>query len=379
MTNDGGVVGWFEDKAEDAGDALEGAGDWVSDNASDLGHGALDVAGLVPVLGEVADLGNAAWYAAEGDYANAALSAASAIPLAGYGASAIKAGKYAKKGVDAVQAGQDAASAARTASKFCSFGARTLGADGRRDPQGDLEGQGRRPGAGPRPADRRAQGQARARAVRPPRHAGQAARSASRSWPRRSTTRSGAPQKGAYMRADQLAAWRPRARHRRRLMRVKGIEAGQRPGGDGVQPRGRRHPHLPGGGRGVLVHNSCGSSVPRNADGTFAPRNGEPGRAGAADEATAMDQLAMDGAKVQRGQQSVQVDGFPRRNYDGAAQVDGKWLGVETKGGYVAQDGPAEDIRRLAEHPGQHGHDDERHGARGGLGRVGPVTPRVLR
>ena len=101
--DDGGIGGWFEDRAEDVGDALEGAGDWVSDNASELGHGALDVAGLVPVLGEVADLGNAAWYAAEGDYANAALSAASAIPLAGYGASAVKAGKYAKKGVDAVQ------------------------------------------------------------------------------------------------------------------------------------------------------------------------------------------------------------------------------------------------------------------------------------
>ena len=34
---------------------------------SDVGHAALDVAGLVPGVGEVADLANSAWYAAEGD------------------------------------------------------------------------------------------------------------------------------------------------------------------------------------------------------------------------------------------------------------------------------------------------------------------------
>ena len=121
----GGIGGWFSDRAEDVSDFADDAGDWVSDNAGDIGHGALDVAGLVPVIGEVADLGNAAWYAAEGDYANAALSAASAVPLAGYGASAVKAGKYAKKATDAVQGAQDAATATKTASKMCSFSGRT--------------------------------------------------------------------------------------------------------------------------------------------------------------------------------------------------------------------------------------------------------------
>jgi RHS repeat-associated protein len=72
---------------------------------SDLGHAVLDVVGLVPVVGEAADLANAAWYAAEGDYVNAALSAASAIPFVGYGASAIKAGRYIYKGVDAARSG----------------------------------------------------------------------------------------------------------------------------------------------------------------------------------------------------------------------------------------------------------------------------------
>ena len=56
------------------------------------GHFALDVAGLVPGYGEFADGANAAWYAAEGDYTNAALSTAAMIPFAGWGAAATKFG-----------------------------------------------------------------------------------------------------------------------------------------------------------------------------------------------------------------------------------------------------------------------------------------------
>ncbi|HEX6340286.1 RHS repeat-associated core domain-containing protein [Umezawaea sp.] len=84
---------------------------------SDIGHAALDVVGLVPVVGEAADLANAAWYAAEGNYVDAALSAASAIPFAGYGATAVKAGKYADKAVDAVQTADNVGDAAKTAAK----------------------------------------------------------------------------------------------------------------------------------------------------------------------------------------------------------------------------------------------------------------------
>ncbi|MFG3001542.1 polymorphic toxin-type HINT domain-containing protein [Streptomyces sp. NPDC048340] len=47
------------------------------------GHTALDVAGMVPVIGEAADLANGIWYAAEGDWKNAALSVASMVPVAG--------------------------------------------------------------------------------------------------------------------------------------------------------------------------------------------------------------------------------------------------------------------------------------------------------
>ncbi|MEJ3749690.1 DNRLRE domain-containing protein [Actinomycetes bacterium KLBMP 9797] len=84
---------------------------------SDIGHAVLDVAGLVPGVGEVADLANAAWYAAEGDYANAALSAASAIPFAGYAATAAKGVKYAAKGLDAAQSASKAADTARSGAK----------------------------------------------------------------------------------------------------------------------------------------------------------------------------------------------------------------------------------------------------------------------
>jgi len=51
---------------------------------------ALDVAGLVPGFGEVADGINAAIYLGRGDYANAALSAAAMIPIGGQAATAAK-------------------------------------------------------------------------------------------------------------------------------------------------------------------------------------------------------------------------------------------------------------------------------------------------
>ncbi len=53
-------------------------------------HTALDVAGMVPVIGEFADAANAGLYLLKGDYANAALSAASMIPIAGNAATAAR-------------------------------------------------------------------------------------------------------------------------------------------------------------------------------------------------------------------------------------------------------------------------------------------------
>jgi len=86
---------------------LDGHG-WLSD----LGHAALDAAGMVPVVGAVADVANGAWYAADGDYLDAGLSFAGAIPFIGDAAItsryAIKGAKYATEGVEALRAAKNA-------------------------------------------------------------------------------------------------------------------------------------------------------------------------------------------------------------------------------------------------------------------------------
>lgn len=60
-------------------------------------HLGLDLIGLAPVVGEVADLANGVIYTIEGDGINASLSYASAIPVAGWAAAGVK---FAKKTVD---------------------------------------------------------------------------------------------------------------------------------------------------------------------------------------------------------------------------------------------------------------------------------------
>jgi len=76
------------------------------DSFSDWGHLALDVAGMVPIVGAVADGVNAAWYAGEGDWASAGLSAAAMVPGLGQAATATKLGA---KGIKAYK-GADLAS-----------------------------------------------------------------------------------------------------------------------------------------------------------------------------------------------------------------------------------------------------------------------------
>jgi uncharacterized protein RhaS with RHS repeats len=68
-------------------------------------HDLLDAAGFIPVIGDLADAANAIGYALEGDYANAAISAASAL-----GGDVFKAGRLAKKVVqELVEAGAEQA------------------------------------------------------------------------------------------------------------------------------------------------------------------------------------------------------------------------------------------------------------------------------
>ena len=65
---------------------------------SDYGHMALDGLGMIPLFGAVADGINAAWYAGEGDYTNAAFSLAAAAPGAGQYATIAKYGMKGFKG-----------------------------------------------------------------------------------------------------------------------------------------------------------------------------------------------------------------------------------------------------------------------------------------
>ncbi|MFJ4156872.1 hypothetical protein ACIPZF_19010 [Pseudomonas sp. NPDC089752] len=57
----------------------------------------LDIVGLIPVVGELADVANAGISLARGDYAGAALSLVSAIPFVGYAGTAGKLGRYGTK------------------------------------------------------------------------------------------------------------------------------------------------------------------------------------------------------------------------------------------------------------------------------------------
>lgn len=75
----------------------EGGGWFDNWTWSDSGHLGLDIVGLIPGYGEPADLTNAAWYAAEGNYLDAGLSAISVVPI--YGDIVGKGGKLAKAGV----------------------------------------------------------------------------------------------------------------------------------------------------------------------------------------------------------------------------------------------------------------------------------------
>lgn len=144
------------DVAQDGSKGFSKAVDHVKKNVSpsDVGHVALDVVGLVPVAGEAADLANAGWYAAEGNYADAALSAAGAIPFAGWGATAAKGVKYGMKAADAgkaaTKAGDQALEAGETASKVADDAAD--GATPPRPQAGDAGGPVDPPGDGKKTA-----------------------------------------------------------------------------------------------------------------------------------------------------------------------------------------------------------------------------------
>jgi hypothetical protein len=112
-----------EDGAKDFAGAMKDAANAVTHmSPSQIGHIALNVVGMVPVVGTVANLANAGWYAAQGDWTDAAWSAAAAIPIEGDVADAAQLGKDAlnitEDGATAGRVVEDANEAASTAGRL---------------------------------------------------------------------------------------------------------------------------------------------------------------------------------------------------------------------------------------------------------------------
>ena len=72
---------------------------------TDTGHTALDTAGLLPGIGELADTANSFWYLSDGDTLNAAISAVGTLPLLG---NAVTGGRMVKGGKAAVNRAAEA-------------------------------------------------------------------------------------------------------------------------------------------------------------------------------------------------------------------------------------------------------------------------------
>jgi hypothetical protein len=114
-----------EDGAKDFAGAMKDAAKAVTHmSPSEIGHTVLNVAGMIPVIGTPADAINAGWYAAQGDWKNAALSAATAIPgvgdFVGGARLSTTALKLAEDGVEAeraIKGGEEVASTAENAEK----------------------------------------------------------------------------------------------------------------------------------------------------------------------------------------------------------------------------------------------------------------------
>ena len=77
---------------DEAKKAEEEAGPWWAQ----LGHGLLDLVGLIPVIGEPADFVNGVWYYADGNVVDGSLSMGAMIPFAGW---AVSGGKWVRRGL----------------------------------------------------------------------------------------------------------------------------------------------------------------------------------------------------------------------------------------------------------------------------------------
>lgn len=142
----GDVGRGVKDAADEVGHAAKDVGEVVEKmSPSDLGHTALDLLGMVPVVGTAANLVNAGWYAATGDWKDAATSALGAIPVEGDAVDAVKLGedgvKIAKDTVtaehaitDTEHAASDVEDVADTTETTASKAPDAAGADAGSDP-----------------------------------------------------------------------------------------------------------------------------------------------------------------------------------------------------------------------------------------------------
>ncbi|WP_405623976.1 DUF6531 domain-containing protein [Streptomyces sp. NBC_00076] len=78
---------------------------------------------------------------------------------------------------------------------------------------------------------------------------------------------------------------------------------------------------------------NSGGVAPRDSKGKYSKRDGEEGRDGSNDELTTWENLMLDGATVIQKEVPVQAPGFKVRKYDGLVKINGRWYGIETKGG----------------------------------------------
>jgi len=91
LANDVRTIGQaLQDEARKAQDE---AGPWWAQ----IGHGFLDLVGLIPVIGEPADFVNGVWYYADGDVIDGSLSMGAVIPFAGW---AVSGGKWVRRGLE---------------------------------------------------------------------------------------------------------------------------------------------------------------------------------------------------------------------------------------------------------------------------------------
>ena len=77
---------WLDDATSYVSDKASDLGNYLGDASSglqDIGQGALGIVGLVPGVGNFADLANAGWSAARGNMGDAALNLAAAVPGVG--------------------------------------------------------------------------------------------------------------------------------------------------------------------------------------------------------------------------------------------------------------------------------------------------------